>query len=136
GLEQVLAKALAKAPEERYASCGELLAAASEALGVGKARPDRRPLALAAVGIALVAAGVAAFFLTRGGGAPPAGTAVRIDPRSGRIVQRLPAGNDPEEIAVGSGRVWTANFADGTVSKIDPASSTSVSITVNGAPLA
>jgi YVTN family beta-propeller protein len=136
GLERIFATALAKAPGKRYASCGELVAAAGEALGVGATRADRRPFAFAAVGVALVAAGLAAFFVTRGGSAAATGSAIRLDARSGRIVQRLPAGNDPEEIAAGSGRVWIANFADGTVSKIDPASSSSVSITVNGAPLA
>ena len=46
GLEDVMAKALAKRPEERYASCTELVNAAREALGLG-ARRDRRPLVLA-----------------------------------------------------------------------------------------
>ena len=43
GLEEVLPKALAKEPGERYPTCGELIAAARSALGL---RPEAHPLAL------------------------------------------------------------------------------------------
>ena len=58
GLEEVMAKALAKRPEERYASCTELVNAAREALGLG-ARRDRRPLVLAGTGLLVAAAALA-----------------------------------------------------------------------------
>jgi DNA-binding beta-propeller fold protein YncE len=136
GLENVFATALAKSRDDRYGTCTELVEAVREALGIGSPRPDRRLLALAVLGVALVAAGLLAFFLTRAGGAPPPpGAAVRIDPRTGRVVQTVGVGQDPESIAVGSGRVWVANFADGTVSRIDPATSDVATITANGAPL-
>ena len=69
-LEQVMAKALAKGPEQRYAMCGELVAAAGAALGLTtSSRPaaahagrDRRRVALAA--------SLSAFFLSRGDGGP------------------------------------------------------------------
>ena len=65
GFDAVVAKALAKAPDDRYASCGEL-AAASEAALRGelprRSRPRRRlalgALAAAAVAAAAVAAGI------------------------------------------------------------------------------
>src|SRR5437870_5314431 len=52
GLEQVVPKALAKDPEERYQTCGELIDAAREALGIAKPTRSRWPLAFAAVGLA------------------------------------------------------------------------------------
>ncbi len=53
GLEEVIVKALAKEPDDRYGTCSELVDAAREALGVGEAKRDRRPLGLAAAGVAL-----------------------------------------------------------------------------------
>ena len=46
GLEEVLPKALAKDPGDRYATCGELVADARQALGL-EPKPSRWPLALA-----------------------------------------------------------------------------------------
>ena len=137
GLEDVLARALAKDRDERFETCGALVADAREALGLGAPPRDRRPLVLAAAGLALIGAALAAFFLTRGGGGGGAtgGSAVRIDPNSGKVARTIPVGRDPDAIAAGSGRVWTANFGDGTVSKIDPASGRAQAITVNGGPL-
>jgi hypothetical protein len=60
---------------------------------------------------------------------------VLIDPHTGKVAQRLAVGNDPGAIAVGSGRVWAANFRDGTVSKLDATTSAAETITVNGPPL-
>jgi len=43
GLNDVISKALAKDPEERFASCGELIEAAAEAVGVPVRIPSGRP---------------------------------------------------------------------------------------------
>jgi DNA-binding beta-propeller fold protein YncE len=136
GVEAVLRAALAKTPEERFATCGELVDEARNALGLGVLRRDRRVLGLAALGAALIAAGLLGYFLTRGVGAPATtGSVLRIDAATGRVERRFAVGNEPGAIAVGSGRVWAANFADGTVSKIDVAAGTVQPITVNGSPL-
>src|SRR5262249_405307 len=66
-LDQGLARALGKSPDERYATCAELVHDAREAVGLGPPARDRRVLALAAVGVALIAAAIGAFFATRGG---------------------------------------------------------------------
>src|SRR5207244_3211136 len=55
GLEEVIPKALAKSPEERYGSCRELVEAAREALGIAAPGRSRWPFAVATVGIALIA---------------------------------------------------------------------------------
>jgi DNA-binding beta-propeller fold protein YncE len=128
GLEQVMAKALAKDPQERYATCGELMEGAREALGLTRGR-DRRPLALAALGV-LVAAGalVTGLVLVFGnGGQGPAkpdltvrnNSLVRLDPETNKIASVTKVGRGPRAMAVAGQTVWVYNTDDGTVSAID-----------------
>ena len=70
GLEQVMTKALAKEPDDRYETCHQLVEATRSALGL-EAKPSRWPFAVAAVGIALIGAALLAFFLTQGGATVP-----------------------------------------------------------------
>ena len=101
GLEIVVAKALAKAPEERYSSGAELVAAAREALGMdGPAPWWRTPVIVSVIGAALALAAVLAFLLLRGGsGVPTAvkGSLVRIDPATNRVSASIPVGKDRAE---------------------------------------
>ncbi len=85
--DPVLTRALAKSPDERFQTCGELAEAARQALGVAAPRRSRFPLAVA---VLVVAAGVASFlsvYLLRGGGAAPGphGVLVRIDPEEQQV---------------------------------------------------
>ena len=48
------------------------------------------------------------------------GYLLRIDPRSDRIVARIPVGESPSGIAVSPGAVWVTTPDNGTLSKIDP----------------
>jgi serine/threonine-protein kinase len=123
GLEDVLGKALAKDPADRYATCGELIADAREALGITEPKRSLWPIAAATVGIALIAAALGGFFLTRGdGGVPPlpgADSLVRIDPASNTVAKRIYVGRGASGVATSPGRVWVTNAADGTISLVN-----------------
>ena len=139
GLEEVLTKALAKEPAERYAICGELIEGAREALGLAEPKRSRWPLAVAAIGVTLISAALAGFFLTRGdgGGVPAvagADSLVRIDPTTNAVSETIPVGRKASGVAVGDGHVWVASFAEGTVWRIDPKNRQSVVIPVKGSP--
>ena len=128
-----MAKALAKRPEERYATCKELVEAARKGLGItDPARPlwSRAP-AVMALGLALIAAALSAFFLSRGDGGPakpstkPTLTPTtdslqRIDPKTNELVATIRLGTSPTAIAVGENAVWLVDSDGGTVSRIDP----------------
>jgi DNA-binding beta-propeller fold protein YncE len=141
GLEGVLPKALAKEPDERYGTCGELVEDSVQALGIAEPQRSRWPITVAAVGVALVAAALTGFFLTRdggGGGAPPGqgGRLLRIDPASNRVTASMPVGDGPAAVAVGSGRVWVASYRDGTLWQLDPTSRAPAKVAAVGRPFA
>jgi YVTN family beta-propeller protein len=134
-IDPVLAKAMAKEPDERYESCAELADAAREALGLGSVvvLRDRRPLFVAAAGVVLAGAALAGFLLNRGGGGPAKPSTKptlalktdalqRIDPATNKLVATLRLGSNPTGVAVGGGSVWTIHLDDNRVSKIDPRS--------------
>jgi tRNA A-37 threonylcarbamoyl transferase component Bud32 len=122
GLEVVLPKALSKEPDDRHQTCAELIDDVREALGIAQPRRSLWPIAVAAVGLAVVAAALLAFFLTRGGGGGPttSGRLARIDPATNRVEQTIAVGNGPSAVAVDGSGVWVANHDDGTVWRIDP----------------
>jgi ABC-type branched-subunit amino acid transport system substrate-binding protein/DNA-binding beta-propeller fold protein YncE len=131
-LDPVLRKALAKETGERYASCGEFLAAASSALGfepparrAKRLRIGRR--LLLAGGVVLAAAALAAVMaeVTKDEGTPgglsrvaPNSVAV-LDPASSRVVGQVPIPGGPSLIATHGRSVWVASDARGTISEID-----------------
>ena len=135
-IDTVLAKAMAKSPHERYATCAELVEETREALGLREivVVRDRRPLLVMSAGLLLaVAAAVAAFLLSQGGSGPArpstkptlaitADALQRIDPKTNMLVATLRLGSDPTGVAVGEGSVWTVHLDDNRISKIDPRS--------------
>jgi YVTN family beta-propeller protein len=152
-LDPVLARALAKEPDERQSSCGELVEEAREALGIAAPRPGWRhlsrntKLALALIALAVAAAAaVPALLLTGGGSAqaeapsydPTLAVTVdslqRIDPKTNELVATFPAGDDPVGIATGEGSVWTASKLDGTATRIDPATGVPSEVISVGTP--
>jgi streptogramin lyase/predicted Ser/Thr protein kinase len=132
GLEVVMAKALAKDPAARYATCGELVEAAAGALGVTQERRSKWPLfAVAAMAVVIVVA-VVGGVLVRGrprieGSAGPAiessadstGRLIQVDPGTGSLLRTIPIGKEPTAVAVGGGAVWAASYPSHVLWKVD-----------------
>jgi streptogramin lyase len=136
-IEEVMARALAKTPADRYGSCAELVAAARAALGLeeqpaiarrhGSRRlrlPRGRLRALVAATAAVIAVAlVAVVLLLRGSdglsGIRPMSVGV-IDPASGELVADIPVGFESSLIAAGEGFVWTLDPKARTLTTIDP----------------
>jgi streptogramin lyase/predicted Ser/Thr protein kinase len=135
GLEQVLPKALAKDPADRYSTCRELVDDARRALGISVAQRSRLPLAMALSALALIAAVLLATHLT-GRSSPPAaaGRLLRIDAGSNRVTSSHTVGDGPVAVAAGSGRVWVASYRDGTLWQFDPASGETARVPAVGRP--
>ncbi len=49
-------------------------------------------------------------------------TVVRVDAETGAVEAVVPVGPDPLLLAVASGRIWTLNLGDGTLSRVEPSS--------------
>jgi DNA-binding beta-propeller fold protein YncE/ABC-type branched-subunit amino acid transport system substrate-binding protein len=138
GLERVIAKALAKQREDRYASGRELVGAARAALGIESPRRPRWPLAAAVTGVALVGAALLGVLVTRGGSGvqaePGASSLVRINPGTNAVVSTTPVGREASGVAAAGQYVWVTSFADGTVWRVDPENRATLRIPVRGSP--
>jgi streptogramin lyase len=154
-IDAVVAKAMAKSPDDRYATCAEQASAARSALRVPTdehpkaflpARPGVRRGTVLAVSGALVAlaAVIFAVFILRGGktaSAPPSAapratdSVWRIDPTTGKVLAKIPTGEDPRSVAVGEGSVWIANFGSDTVTRVDPVTNRTIDIRVGREPV-
>jgi serine/threonine-protein kinase len=123
-LDDVVRKAMAKQPDERYATCGELVAATEAALGLAQRGKWRRRAVFLAV--ALVAtAGLAAALVTRAADDGPAPLAtepnkvIKVDPATNGVSAIIDVGEYPGGLATVGDTVWVHNLADRTVSEID-----------------
>jgi DNA-binding beta-propeller fold protein YncE len=138
GLEDVIERAVAKEPADRFHSAGALIAAArqrqdsavrpTKVLSAGwdeartrslgrtaaraerRRRPGRRALAIALAGAAVLAAVVVAAILVLGGG------------QEVEVSAEIPIGGAPIRVAAAGPEVWATSGADGTLTKLDPAS--------------
>jgi YVTN family beta-propeller protein len=138
-VDPVLARAMAKEPAERFASCRELVAAAHDALGLAAA-PRRRARWLVpalALALAVVAAAAVALGLGRGStatAAGPRGVLMRIDPRTNQVAGRTDIPGYPQAVAVTAGGVWMGDFRQGVLWRYDPATEALQRVTSNGEP--
>jgi DNA-binding beta-propeller fold protein YncE len=138
-VDDVISRALAKEPEQRYPTCQAFVSAAEEALGLRKAGRfgRRKPLLLAAA--VLVAVGTAAALaavltgLGHGKAAAPlfAGpdTVARIDPTTNRVSAVIPVGAHPVVVAAAGNSVWVYNGRGASISEIDAATNRVVKTT-------
>jgi hypothetical protein len=139
GLDDALSRALAKEPDRRQQTCGELIEEAREALGIVAPVPRRSRWPLVA-GVAVVVLTIAALlvvFSTSGGesaSTPLDGRLLRIDPASDRVISSVPVGDGAAAVAVGSGRVWVASYRSGTLSQLEPRTGTRTSGPAIGMP--
>jgi serine/threonine-protein kinase len=139
-IDAVIGQALAKDPEQRFATCGELVAAADRALGLVKAGPSRRQRSLLLTGaVCLAVALTVGLIITFGHGprheltAPlfaSANTLARIDPATDKVSAVIKVPTEPVmTVAKGNtvwgyslGAIWQADAATDRVVETTPVS--------------
>jgi YVTN family beta-propeller protein len=143
-LDSVMGKALAKAPDERYGTCIELIQAARRPIqGAASLWPHKvrlRSLLAVLLLVAGAALGVGLLLIVGGESSPtelriPANSVARIDSGPNRVSGATQVGSGPTLIDSGMGGVWVANFDDRTLSRLEPAGGEEVrTISTEGAP--
>jgi YVTN family beta-propeller protein len=135
-IDRVLARGMAKAPRDRFATCGTLVAAARMAVSLATPAPSRpkrvtRRPALALAGLAAAAAvaalAIGAAVLLRDGEATAGPTTrleldslQRIDPETSRLAATVPLGSSLQRVALGGGTAWVLDV-DGRYRRVSVA---------------
>jgi serine/threonine-protein kinase len=125
-LDRVLGRALAKDPDERFGTAGELVDSARAALPIRGRGRRRLAVGLAAAVVAVATA--AGVWLLVQDEAPPhsptldvaRGAIQRIDPVSGKLVATYELAAPVEDLAAGPRNVWAIDTDRGILVRIDP----------------
>jgi streptogramin lyase len=136
-LDDVIARALAKEPDDRYRSAGELVESARLAFPQEGGSGRRRLILVGAILALLVAATVVAL-VVRGSGDGSAdgptldlaeGALQRVDPNTNKLVATIRVGGTPVGVAAGAGAVWLIDAGRNSLVRVDPATG---GITIQG----
>ena len=137
-IDAVLARGMAKVPDERFESCAALVEAAADALELRPTERPSRPRLVAGLAAAVLAlAAVLGVSLLAGSDAPkaePPGGLVRIDPQTNRVTREVGIRGRPGEIVSTPGGLWMADFRGGVLWRYEPGSGTLERVTSNGEP--
>ena len=132
--DAVVATAMAKAPDDRFASCGALAAAAAALRGEApprrRAGPPPRPLGAGGRGgRGAAAVAVGGVLVLRGGGEPaqarleiPPKSLGLIDARSHEVVGGIPFASQPWDVAFDAREAWVLLGDERRVARVDIAS--------------
>jgi serine/threonine-protein kinase len=132
-LDKVLARALAKAPDDRFKSGADFAAATLGALpadsGAKSAFTGRRQLFVLAVAVLTIAAIGAAVIVAGGSGSgdsaavplAPANALIRIDPATNTMAGApIPVARGPTQVAVSGDFVWLTSPSERVLQQVSP----------------
>src|SRR5262249_27622823 len=142
-VDGVLAKAMAKSPDERYATCSAFVDSARTKLRLSDQldRPVQRRhragyVAAGVIGaIAIGAAAVFGFMLqSEGGGPHAAGAIAAIDPATNDVAQSVRLADPVSAVGAGDAGIWAASRRGDALWRIDPRNLVATHVESVGAP--
>lgn len=122
-IDKVLGEGLAKDPEDRQASCGQLVNELRAALGLAAPAATRRwRMGLGLLVAALLAVAVVLILLQpwRVESTSASGSLVLIDPGTGTVAARQSVPGYPSAVTSAPGGLWMADFRAGVLWRYEP----------------